>query len=166
MKEIRYEAYAGRVLEQLPKGAFLTTAADGKTNAMTIGWGSVGYMWKRPVFTVMVRKSRYTYALIEANPQFTVSVPLGDMQAALALCGSKSGRDTDKFAAAGLVALPGQKVAVPVIGGAGLHFECKAVYKQAMGAAELDEAVAGQWYADNDWHTLYYGEILAAYTEA
>lgn len=166
MQEIRYEEYAGRALEQLPKGAFLTTAADDKINTMTIGWGSIGYMWKRPVFTVMVRKSRYTYGLIERNPQFTVSVPLEDMREALGLCGSKSGRDTDKFAAAGLSALPGQKVAVPVIGGAGLHFECNVVYKQVMSAAQLDGAVARQWYADDDWHTLYYGEILAAYTEA
>lgn len=166
MQEICYEAYANRTLEQLPKGAFLTTAADGKTNTMTIGWGSVGYMWGRPVFTVMVRESRHTYELIEKNPQFTVSVPRGDMKAALSLCGSKSGRDIDKFAAAQLQTLPGQKVNVPVIGGAGLHFECKVVYKQAMRAKQLDAAVAQQWYADSDWHTLYYGEILTAYTEA
>lgn len=165
MKEIQYDVYANRALEQLPKGAFLTTAADGKINTMTIGWGSIGYMWKRPVFTVMVRTSRHTYGLIEKNPQFTVSVPLGDMKAALGLCGSKSGRDVDKFAAAQLQALPGQKVNVPVIGGAGLHFECNVVYKQAMSAVQLDAALAQQWYADNDWHTLYYGEILAAYTE-
>lgn len=83
---------------------------------MTIGWGALGNIWGKPVFTVMVRHSRYTHELIEAHNEFTVSFPLtAAFSKALGLCGSKSGRDMDKFAAAEITPAEGQTVKVPVI---------------------------------------------------
>jgi flavin reductase (DIM6/NTAB) family NADH-FMN oxidoreductase RutF len=165
-KEIAYNEFAKQALDQLSKGgAFLTTAHNGKTNTMTIGWGSIGFVWGKPVLTVMVRHSRYTYELIEKSGEFTVSFPLNDMKKALGICGSKSGRDIDKFAAAGLTTLPGQNIATPVISGGGLHFECKIVYKQAMDQAQLDKAYNEKWYGAGDYHTFYMGEIVSCYTE-
>lgn len=98
MKKINAFEQGEAILKTLSKGAFLTTAADGKQNTMTIGWGSLGFKWGQPTFTVMVRQSRYTKELIDANPEFTVSFPVKEGFAqALGLCGSKSGRDLDKF---------------------------------------------------------------------
>ena len=113
MQEIPFDQYAPQVLQQLPKGAFLTVSHGGRDNTMTIGWGSLGVIWGKPVFSVLVRPSRYTYGLLEASGEFTVSVPLTDMAKALGVCGSKSGRDLDKFAAAGLQKLPGIKPKQP-----------------------------------------------------
>ena len=47
---------------------------QGIPNAMTIGWGQVGIIWRKPIFTVLVRPSRYTYSLIEQSGDFTVNV--------------------------------------------------------------------------------------------
>lgn len=164
MKNINAFDHAETILKVLAKGAFLTTAADGKQNTMTIGWGALGNIWGKPVFTVMVRQSRYTHQLIEASSEFTVSLPLTvEFAKALGLCGTKSGRDMDKFAAAGLIAEPGQTVKVPVIKGAGLHLECRIVEKREMAPENFDRALADKWYADKDWHTYYTGEIVAAY---
>lgn len=128
MKKINAFEQGEAILKTLSKGAFLTTAADGKQNTMTIGWGSLGFKWGQPTFTVMVRQSRYTKELIDANPEFTVSFPVKEGFAqALGLCGSKSGRDLDKFAAAGLTTEAGETVSVPVIKGCSLHLECKIV---------------------------------------
>jgi len=165
IKEVIYSDYATKAVEILSKGAFLNTTAAGKDNTMTIAWGSIGFMWGKPVLTIMVRKSRHSFELIEKNPEFTVSIPVNEMKAALGICGSKSGRDTDKFTVAGLEKLAGQKVSTPAIKGAGLHFECKVVYKQVMSTANLDQTLADKWYSDNDWHTLYYGEIVSTYIE-
>ena len=165
-KEVAYNEYAKQVMEQLSKGgAFLTTAHNGKTNTMTIGWGNIGFAWGKPIFTVMVRASRYTRELIEKSGEFTVSVPLNPMKQALGICGSISGRDIDKFAAAGLTILPGKKTATPVIKGCGLHFECKTVYKQEMNPSLLDQSFNEKWYDSGDYHTFYTGEILTCYTE-
>ena len=165
MQEINFDQNAAQVLNQLPKGAFLTVSHAGRDNTMTIGWGSLGVIWGKPIFSALVRPSRFSYGLLEASGEFTVSIPQTDMAAALAVCGSKSGRDIDKFSAAGLKKLPGLKIATPVIGGAGLHYECKVVFKQAMDPQQLDPAISSAFYANGDHHTLYFGLIEAVWQE-
>jgi flavin reductase (DIM6/NTAB) family NADH-FMN oxidoreductase RutF len=145
-------------------GLFLNSAAGGKTDTMTIGWGSAGVFWGKPVLTVAVRYSRYTRELIEQSGFFTVSIPKrGGLTEALAVCGSKSGRDVDKFAACGLTAKPGRKVPVPVIGEAQAHIECRVLYKTDMGRLNFDAALDARFYADHNYHTLYFGEVVDSY---
>ena len=163
MKPISYNEYARETLTGLSQGAFLTTKTNDTVNTMTIGWGAISYMWAKPVFTVMVRQSRHTKGMIDATGEFTVSLPEGALADAVKLCGTKSGRDTDKIAEAGLELLPPEKLATPFIGGCTLHFECKTLYKQEMDLALLDEATRDRWYANGDVHTIYYGEIVGAY---
>ena len=165
MKQISFDQYAPQVLQQLPKGAFLTVSHGGRDNTMTIGWGSLGVIWGKPVFSVLVRPSRFTFGLLESSGEFTVSVPLTDMSKALGICGSKSGRDIDKFAEAELQKLPGIKISTPVIGGAGLHYECKVLFKQPMNPALLDSAINAASYSSGDYHTIYYGLIEASWLE-
>lgn len=166
MKDVNVLDYSAEILKTLSKGAFLNTAADGRQNTMTIGWGSLGFKWGVPTFTVMVRQSRYTKELIDANSEFTVSVPVKPgQQKALGLCGTKSGRDIDKFAAAGLELLPGKTVSVPVIKGCGLHIECKIVDTYTMTEESFDKELTEKWYANRDWHSCYTGVITAAYVE-
>lgn len=165
MQDINIFEYSGAILEQLSRGAFLNTAAGGRQNTMTIGWGSLGFMWGRPVFTVMVRESRYTKELIDSNPVFTVSVPAGGFTKELALCGTKSGRDADKFALAGLTAEKGRTVDAPVVKGCGIQIECRVADTQVMAPSRFDKELACKWYGSGDWHTYYTGVITAAYKE-
>jgi flavin reductase (DIM6/NTAB) family NADH-FMN oxidoreductase RutF len=166
MKEIPYDAYIQEATRVLEEGAFLTVKAEDELNTMTIGWGSIGYVWGRPMFMVMVRPSRYTYQLIEEAEDFTVSLPLGGgMKEALNFCGTKSGRDYDKFAECNLSTLPGKNVTTPVIEGCDLHYECKIKYKQQMGKDKLDSEITTQSYPEGDYHTLYYGEIVGCYID-
>jgi len=165
MKEIAFDQYAPQVIQTLPKGAFLTVRHDGRDNVMTIGWGTIGIIWGQPIFSVLVRPSRFTFGLLEGSSEFTVSVPLTDMAKALGICGSKSGRDLDKFVAAGLQKLPGLKIATPVIAGAGLHYECKVVFRQPMAPEALDSGLRNACYANGDYHTIYFGQILSTWTE-
>lgn len=164
-KEIPYNQLAADALEVLSKGAFLTTTHNGKVNTMTIAWGSIGFMWGKPVFMAMVRPSRFSYELLEASQEFSISIPFKNQQAALAICGSKSGRDIDKITEAGLETVPGQKISTPIIAQCQLHYECKVVYTQPMAAEHLTPAANEQWYPGNaNYHTLYFGEIVASYT--
>ena len=165
MKEINFDQYAPQVIQTLPKGAFLTVRHGGRDNVMTIGWGTIGVIWGQPIFSVLVRPSRFTFSLLEASGEFTVSIPQTDMAKALAICGSKSGRDIDKFAASGLQKLPGIKIATPVIAGAGLHYECKVVFKQPMDPTPLDSNLNSAFYSNGDYHTLYFGQIQATWLE-
>lgn len=168
-KQINVWDYAGRIMEDIGKGILLTTAADGKVNTMTIGWGTIGVQWGKPIFTVYVRQSRYTKQLLEKNGEFTVNVPLGKTDGnILGVCGTQSGRDMDKFAALGLTAVAGDTVSVPGIKQLPLTLECKVIYKQDQDPAAIEEGCYERYYAkgtknEGDHHTAYYGEITAAY---
>ena len=95
--------YAGKIAEALTPGILVTTKADNQVNTMTIGWGTLGIQWGRPIFILFVRESRYTKQMLEKNGEFTINVPLdGCDKKILSYCGTKSGADTDKIADLGL----------------------------------------------------------------
>lgn len=76
-------------------GAFLCSG----DNVMTMSWGTVGVMWGKKVFVAPVRDSRFTKEFIDKLATFTVSVPgQGEMLSAIRFCGTKSGREYDKWA--------------------------------------------------------------------
>jgi flavin reductase (DIM6/NTAB) family NADH-FMN oxidoreductase RutF len=155
--------YSNHMLAQLPKGAFLTVAHQDQINTMTIGWGTLGFIWNKPVAMVAVRKSRYTYELLDKINNFTISMPLtANLKKELAGAGSQSGRDINKFTEFSLIAQPSLKVPSPLIEQCDLFYECRIVYKQAMDPDHLDPQIISAYYKQGDFHVLYYGEILAS----
>ena len=89
-------------MDIIKKGAFLTVKAGSELNTMTIGWATTGHIWRKNVFMIAVRESRHTFGLIERADNFTVSVPTLDYKKEVLFCGTKSGRDVDKFKAGDL----------------------------------------------------------------
>ena len=166
MKQIHYTEGAARFGLAMEKGgAFLTVkGADGRANTMTIGWAYIGYSWRKPGLVVMVRPSRYSYAMLAETGVFTVSVPaLGTLGEQLRLCGTVSGRDGDKFALAGLTAAPAQSIDCPIVAECPLHFECRVSYTQDMVPNALNEAIDASCYGQKDYHAMFFGEIVACY---
>ncbi len=87
--------------------ALVAAGTPGDFNACTVGWGSLGTLWTRPgrtgsVVTVYLYPTRYTREHLVANDTFTVSFFPEEYRKALGVMGSRSGRDGDKAAAAGL----------------------------------------------------------------
>ncbi|MBI5725979.1 MAG: flavin reductase family protein [Planctomycetes bacterium] len=164
-KKIDYRKYYEAVMKTLTSRGLLLGSYDsaGKANAMTIGWGSAGSIWGLPVWIVLVRPSRYTYRCIEHAGCFSVNVPPDSLGMACALCGSKSGRDMDKLAAAGLTATRGSTVLAPAIEQCPIVYECQVVHSNDVIPARLAEEIVSGAYASNDYHRIYFGKILAAY---
>ena len=162
MRKVDYMSVAQQVMDQIIKGAFLTVKADDQLNTMTIGWALIGYVWKNPILMIAVRDSRHTFGIIEKAADFTVSVPITDMHDEVMYCGTKSGRDVDKYKECNLELADAQKVVTPIIDTPGIHFECKIPYKSAIDPTFLDKKYDGL-YPKKDYHTLYFGEILACY---
>lgn len=162
--DIPFEQSAAQFLTQLPRGAFLTVKAGDKLNTMTIGWGAISHIWQRPIMMVMVRYSRYTYELMEKAADFTVSIPpAGDLKKDLAVAGTKSGRNIDKFKECSLTAKNSRFIESPIIKECDLVYECKIVYKQEMQPENLAEEYRTRCYANDDYHVMYFGEIAACY---
>lgn len=163
-REVDYSYYSKELLRQIPKGVFLNTNAGGNTNTMTIGWGNIGIMWNRPVFTALVRPSRYTHQLIENTGEFTISIPIeNDLSDELLICGRKSGRTTDKFSECDLTALKSNTLSTFIVGDCELHFDCKVIVKHETDVKTLPEEIREAFYRGEDMHTLYYAEIVSAY---
>lgn len=163
MRRIDYMEGAEKGMAQIKEGVFLTVKSPDALNTMTVGWTTIGYCWRKPIMMVAVRRSRHTFNIIEEAADFTVSIPSSDMRNEIAFCGSKSGRDYDKFKECALTLAPSQKVSSPIIDTPGIHYECRIVYKSAMDPLFLDEKYERTIYSDKDYHTLYFGEILDCY---
>ena len=65
--EVPFTYQYERTMELLARPGLLLAATkrSGASNVMTIGWGTLGIIWGRKIFVVLVRPSRYTYQFIE-----------------------------------------------------------------------------------------------------
>jgi len=145
-------------------GLLLVSAKkDGKNNVMTVGWGLVGVFWRMPVFMVAVRPSRFSHGFIEESGEFTVNVPGEGMEGVVEYCGKVSGRKHDKFAECKLSLLKGKKVRVPVIKECKVHYECRVVHKLEVVPGLVPANVKKTFYPRGDYHTIYFGKIVAVY---
>ena len=158
-------------LELLPalgaENALLTAGTADRRNTMTIGWCQAGRLWGLQTCTVYVRPERYTYGFMEDSGYFTVSVLPPDRKDAMALCGTKSGRDMDKIKECGLTVRTGTGGA-PFFEEAELVLVCRTLYVQDLDPACAlpagEEKVLPNYGAKGGWHRAYTGEIVEAYS--
>ena len=123
----------------------VSQGAEGPPNIMTIGWWQLGTIWSKPIMMVPVREERYSYGLLNERDEFTVNFPTPEMEDVVMMCGTLSGRDTDKWAEGKLTAEPSKTVAVPVIAECPVRYECRRIHTAE--AAPITN------------HRMYYGEI-------
>ena len=166
--------HANQIMGKLQKGVLLTTKAGDVVNTMTISWGTLGIEWGKPIFTAFVRENRFTKQLIDQNPEFTVSIPVGEFdKSILGICGTRSGRSTNKIESARLTLVEPSEITVPALRELPLTLECRVLYRQRQDLDAIDPSSRSTYYpqdvdgsyhgANRDPHTAYYGEIVAAY---
>jgi flavin reductase (DIM6/NTAB) family NADH-FMN oxidoreductase RutF len=117
-------------------------------NVITLAWVSP-VSADPPMLAIAVAPSRYSHGLIARTRQFVINVPSSRMLDAVWYCGTRSGRDVDKFSRAGLTAAPARVLETPLIGECFGHIECR---------------VAKAWTVGD--HTLFVGEAVAASVES
>ncbi len=120
-----------------------TVDADGVPNIIGIGWFTI-VSWSPKMACISVAPPRHSYANLEQVGEYVINFPTAQMARAAWACGTKSGRDMDKFAECGLEAVPSLKVRPPAIGGVSMAWEC--VVKDKVDAGD---------------HRLYIAEIVA-----
>lgn len=138
--------------------ALLTAGKTDNYNMMTVSWGGVGELWGKDVCFVFVRPQRYTFEYMEQNEYFTLSFYGGEYKKELGICGSKSGRDTDKTALTGFS---------PIEIGESVSFKQakvtvllrKIAYQDMNPDGFIAPEIMGN-YAASDFHRTYVGEIV------
>lgn len=162
--KIEPQALNGNPFEMIEKQAALFTAGTLEDfNTMTIGWGTMGDLWNKPVFTAYIRPSRYTYEFSEKNDTFTIAFFGTPRPDAIAVLGTKSGRDIDKIHNSGLT--PIELDGNVAFSEAHTVFVCKKMYCVDMDPAQISEEGKNKWYANGDIHKIYTGEITAVYVK-
>ena len=138
----------------------VTAGTKEKFNSMTIGWGTMGTLWRTPVVTVFIKPVRYTWEFIEKSDYFTVSFFEDKYKKELGIMGSKSGRDCDKVKLTGLT---------PKFLENGITYEeasetyvCKKIYCQQLDKEKFPE-LAKKFYekeGEDQAHYMIIGEFV------
>jgi len=161
---IAFERLQLKIFDQWDNHWWVLTAGDfqqGKYNAMTVSWGALGIMWRRPFALVVVRPSRYTFELLNAYPDFALCALSEKNRPALEYLGSHSGRESDKLKAAGLTPQAATKIAAPLLAEAELCLECRKMYFDDFQPEKFLDNQIDKLYPRRDYHRCYYGEVLA-----
>ena len=134
----------GATTHAMPTPVWLVGSYDkeGKANLATIAWGGICSS-DPPAVTVSLRKSRHSYDAILERQAFTVNIPSEAFVRAADYAGIVSGRDTDKFAAAGLTAVRSDLVDAPFVAEFPIVLECRLIRTVEIGV-----------------HTQFIGEIV------
>ena len=155
-KEISAKEIDTNLIKAISEEWMLVAAGDkDKFNMMTASWGFAGEMWGNDCMAAVIRPQRYTMEFINNSDYFTLSF-YGDNKDIHKICGSKSGRDTDKVKLTGLT---------PVFGDNTVYFEearlvivCKKQYVQQMKEECFTDKEPLRWY-NSDLHYMVIGKI-------
>ena len=148
--------------------SILTAGDKNHYNSMTIGWGSIGVGFGRPIFTVYVKPERYTYQFIEKSQIFTVSYIDEKLYNKFIPYGTKSGKDINKEEESG--------THIKFLDDGGITFEeaaevfvCKIIAKQHITDKDIHQDIIDMYnnnkkvYFSTNPHVSYVGEIIGHY---
>jgi flavin reductase (DIM6/NTAB) family NADH-FMN oxidoreductase RutF len=139
--------YSDAIKTKYPEQVVIAVAKDknGKANPITLGWTMI-VSGSPPMMAIAVAKTHYSIEAVTHSKSFTIAFPSSEMADAALFFGSKSGRDTDKFA----------------------EFDCKTEPANAIDSVLLTDAVANfectlesQMPAGD--HIIFIGEIVSSH---
>lgn len=101
-----------------------------------------------PMVMIGIVPTRYTFELLKETDNYSINIPTVELLEAIEVCGSKSGRNVNKFKVAGLTPKKAQKISSYIIDECPVNLECKVVHKIDL---------------QGSTHIWFVGEIVAAY---
>lgn len=113
------------------------------SNITTIAWTGI-INSEPPLVYVSIRQTRHSYNIIKETKEFVINIPNEDLVVAADYCGTKSGKDVDKFKEAKLNKEKAQIVKAPLIKECPINLECKLKEIKHLGS-----------------HDMFIGEIVA-----
>ena len=127
--------------------ALVTSSYRGKPNVMAAAWVTP-LSHNPPLIGVALSLQSYTNEVIKKTEEFALNIPGKRLIEKVVYCGTTSGRETDKIAAAGLTPLKAKGIEAPLIEECLAHIECGVVAAHNCGD-----------------HTLFVGLVLSASVE-
>jgi len=135
MKQLLNTQFIG-LMTPTPALLITSVSAVGRSNIISIAWATP-HSHTPPLVGVAVHRERYSHTLISRTGVYGVNVLPLSLSKAIQYCGDVSGADVDKFKGAGLTAIPGKVLNVPMIEEAIGRFECRVTDVLATGDHDL-----------------------------
>ncbi|MGX9757161.1 flavin reductase [Clostridioides difficile] len=159
-KEVKIEELQFNPFTKIGKEWLLITAGNSdKFNTMTASWGGVGVYWSKNVVITYIRPQRYTKEFVDNNDTFTIAFFDEKYREALNICGTISGRDTNKVEKAELT--PYFVDDTVAFEEANMIMVCKKLYHDTMPPENFDAKENDEkWYPNKDYHTMYISEVV------
>jgi len=132
-----------------PTPVALITCVDRYGNPNIITLGEVAMVSLNPIrVSIGARPATYSNGLIRSSGEFVINFPTTDIVDKVDFCGTRSGRNVNKFAETGLTQEPATYVKPPLIKECPVNLECK-----VLGALSLGS------------HDLFIGDVLVMHAE-
>jgi flavin reductase (DIM6/NTAB) family NADH-FMN oxidoreductase RutF len=133
-----------------PRPVVLVTTREtaDRDNIVTVSWAGVSCTTP-PMVNISLRKSRHSHGVVMATREFVVNIPTSKQREAVEMCGTASGKDVDKFIAAGLSRLPASKVGAPLIAECPINLECQVRHVLPLGSHDLFVAEIVKTHAEH-----------------
>lgn len=145
--------------ERIAKSGLLTAAReDGAVNTMTVSWGGSGILWGKEVCFIFVRPERHTFEFCENGSCMTLSFFGKEKSDTLAYCGTKSGRDVDKFKECNLKYTVNNGACI--FDDAEITVVLKKLYAQDLKEECFVTELAKPFYKDGGYHKMYICEVV------
>ena len=158
-KDMQANTISDNVFDLVGSDWMLVTAGTSQAyNTMTASWGGFGVLWNKRICWCVIRPQRFTYQFVEKAERFTLSFFNEKHRDALKLCGTRSGRDGDKVAQAGLTPRETKSGSI-FFDQARLVIECRKIYYQDLDPDNFLDPGIHDEYPDRDYHRMYIGEI-------
>ena len=126
----------GNMLYPLPAVLITVSDGEGHENVFTAAWAGT-VCTNPPMLSVSVRPERFSHSMMEKTGEFVVNLTTEEMVRAVDFCGVRSGRDLDKFAAAGLRKEAAAHVKAPLLAEAPVSIECSVAQVLHLGSHDL-----------------------------
>ena len=120
--------YAEASRTKYPEQVAVAIAKDpqGKYNPIALGW-AMPASGSPPMWAISVGKTRYSLEAIRGAKAFVLAFPSEHQERETLLFGTRSGRDTDKLAEAGVATRPAAEIDSVLLDEAVANLECRLV---------------------------------------
>ncbi|UCD16641.1 MAG: flavin reductase family protein [Candidatus Zixiibacteriota bacterium] len=137
------------MLFPLPATLVSCQAEGFEPNIITISW--IGIVCsKPPTLSISVTPERYSHQIIRKAGEFVVNLTAERNLKAADFCGTKSGRDVNKFEEMGLTAIPSRVISAPLIKECPVNLECQVKRSEVLGSHEMFVAEIVALHIDED----------------
>jgi flavin reductase (DIM6/NTAB) family NADH-FMN oxidoreductase RutF len=103
---------------------------------------------KPPIIAISINPKRHSYKLIEKHGEFVINYPAKDQLREMDYCGTRSGRDVNKWNELNLTKEQGAVIEVPMVKEFPWNMECKVIKRVELGS-----------------HVCYFGEVVATHSD-